>query len=256
MVTRLYKHESSNNTWYIDRRILVNFTVDHASVRKIIPEPFRPKVYKGRAIAGIPYKNLLMKHMIKLIIFALYFMFVVNNGYAFDRRVLPDTSIRFYSLIDKAQFDTLRGSVFTWEIFEPINDTISDTPFHERDSFVQGLTTGQKALFYIWELERAVLGGDLGFANYYYNYEVYFLETINGVKLINDTAMLEVLYGVNKIYLSHKNEIARRYKIGDWKYIQRKFASFDRAYTNQHEHTMLLLENYIRTHSTDFVRFK
>lgn len=38
---------------YIDRRILVNFTADADVVRKIIPEPFRPKVYKGKAIVGI-----------------------------------------------------------------------------------------------------------------------------------------------------------------------------------------------------------
>jgi hypothetical protein len=38
---------------YIDRRILINFTVDPNYVRKIIPEPFRPKVYKDKAIVGI-----------------------------------------------------------------------------------------------------------------------------------------------------------------------------------------------------------
>jgi hypothetical protein len=38
---------------YIDRRILVNYTADPEAVRKIIPEPFRPKIYKARAIVGI-----------------------------------------------------------------------------------------------------------------------------------------------------------------------------------------------------------
>jgi hypothetical protein len=38
---------------YIDRRILVNFTADPEVVGKIIPQPFRPKVYKGKAIVGI-----------------------------------------------------------------------------------------------------------------------------------------------------------------------------------------------------------
>ncbi|QEH42039.1 DUF2071 domain-containing protein [Chitinophaga sp. XS-30] len=37
----------------IDRRILINFTVDPSAVQKILPAPFRPKLYKGRAIAGI-----------------------------------------------------------------------------------------------------------------------------------------------------------------------------------------------------------
>lgn len=38
---------------YIDRRILVNFTADPNIVSKIVPAPFRPKVYKGKAIVGI-----------------------------------------------------------------------------------------------------------------------------------------------------------------------------------------------------------
>jgi hypothetical protein len=38
---------------YIDRRILVNFTADPAAIRNILPEPFTPKLYKGRAIVGI-----------------------------------------------------------------------------------------------------------------------------------------------------------------------------------------------------------
>lgn len=37
----------------IDRRVLVNFTVDPSIIQKIIPPPFRPKIYKGKAIAGI-----------------------------------------------------------------------------------------------------------------------------------------------------------------------------------------------------------
>lgn len=37
----------------IDRRILVNFTADAAVVRKIVPAPFTPKLYKGKAIVGI-----------------------------------------------------------------------------------------------------------------------------------------------------------------------------------------------------------
>lgn len=38
---------------YIDRRILINFTADPETVEKIIPSPFKPKIYKGKAIVGI-----------------------------------------------------------------------------------------------------------------------------------------------------------------------------------------------------------
>jgi len=37
----------------IDRRILINFTVDPEIILRIIPAPFRPKVYRGKAIVGI-----------------------------------------------------------------------------------------------------------------------------------------------------------------------------------------------------------
>ncbi len=38
---------------YIDRRILINFTADPVDVQKMLPAPFRPKVFKGKAIVGI-----------------------------------------------------------------------------------------------------------------------------------------------------------------------------------------------------------
>lgn len=37
----------------IDRRILVNFTADADVTSRIIPSPFRPKLYNGKAIVGI-----------------------------------------------------------------------------------------------------------------------------------------------------------------------------------------------------------
>lgn len=37
----------------IDRRILLNFTAEPAAVQKIIPAPFRPQLYRGKAIIGI-----------------------------------------------------------------------------------------------------------------------------------------------------------------------------------------------------------
>jgi hypothetical protein len=37
----------------IDRRILINFTADPNVIKNIIPGPFRPKIYKDKAIVGI-----------------------------------------------------------------------------------------------------------------------------------------------------------------------------------------------------------
>ena len=37
----------------IDRRILANFRVDPDAIRRVLPPPFRPKLIRGQAIAGI-----------------------------------------------------------------------------------------------------------------------------------------------------------------------------------------------------------
>ena len=37
----------------IDRRVLINYTVDPEIISKLIPKPFRPLVYKEKAIVGI-----------------------------------------------------------------------------------------------------------------------------------------------------------------------------------------------------------
>ena len=38
---------------FIDRRILINFTADPKDVERILPYPFRPKIYKSKGIVGI-----------------------------------------------------------------------------------------------------------------------------------------------------------------------------------------------------------
>ena len=37
----------------IDRRILINYTVDPEIIAKLIPPPFRPKIYNNKAVVGI-----------------------------------------------------------------------------------------------------------------------------------------------------------------------------------------------------------
>jgi hypothetical protein len=197
-----------------------------------------------------------MIQLIKFIILTVYVSCQITSSYSFGQINLSDTTTHFYSIVDREKFDTLSGTDFTWIVFEPINDTLSYTPFDQRPAFINRLSNEQKALFYIWELERAVFGGKLGFTNFYYNYNSYFQNTINGLTLINDTSMLKVMYGVNNIYSTQQKQIKHKYKSGDWKYIQRQFAFFDRAFLEIHEHTMTLLEGLIRLNENKFIRFK
>lgn len=195
---------------------------------------------------------LLMRH---LLITILFFIFATLENKVASQAKAVDSN-HFYSIVDKAQFDTLTGTDFTWVIFQPINDTLSNTWFDERPVFIEKLSEKQKALFYIWELERAVYGGEYGFVNFYWNYKSYYKEIIKGLKLINDTAMINVLEGVNKVYLSNYKKNNRKLNNGGWKYVQKKFKKYDEAFLNKHEETMKLLEAYVRRYPNDFVRFK
>jgi hypothetical protein len=191
-----------------------------------------------------------------LIISILFLHFATINDDVFGRTNVFDTSHHFYSIVDKAEFDTLKGADFTWLVFAPINDTLSYTWFHERPAFIEKLSDKQKVLFYIWELDRAVTAGELGFANFYYNYGDYYKETVKGLKLINDTAMTQVLEGVNAVYLSNQKVIDLKLKTGDWKYVARLFKKYNKAFVEKERSTMTLLEKYIRLYPDDFIRFK
>ena len=76
-------------------------------------------------------------HLMKqLIITILLFNFIALDTNVFGQENSLDTK-HFYSMVDKAQFDTLQGADFTWIIFQPINDTLSYTPFSKRHAFVE-----------------------------------------------------------------------------------------------------------------------
>ena len=194
-----------------------------------------------------------VKQLIRYITFLTLFNGLVIDNDSFGQP--PRTDTIFLSLIDRKQFDTLKGEDFTWEIFQPINDTLSYTAFAERPAFIQNLSSKQKVLFYTWELDRAVTGGS-GFANFYYNYKRYYPEIIKGLTVLNDTAMLSLLKNVNNIYVSKAKKLQRKYKRGKWQYIEELFSSFDNAYLNRRDKTMELLEKYIRRYADEFVRFK
>lgn len=47
------KHAFTSITGLIDRRILINYQVDEAVVKNILPKPFSPLLVKGKGIVGI-----------------------------------------------------------------------------------------------------------------------------------------------------------------------------------------------------------
>ena len=196
-----------------------------------------------------------MNNRIKFIILVVYFASPDASSYVLGNFGMTDTSSHFYSIVDRTQFDSLHDTEFTWLVFTPINDSLSMIPFHKRNEFVQNLSDEQKVLFYIQNLEAAVMGG-LGFLNFYYNYDDYIQGVTSSLMTTHDTAMLNVLRGANKIYLTNKNKIRGEFAPGEWDHLQKKFSATDSAYFNSRNYTMKLLEQYIRNHSNEFVRFK
>lgn len=192
-----------------------------------------------------------MTNFLKLIVIYSVTFFICFSSYGQNK---PIDTTRFYSLVDKTGFDTLRGWEFAWLVFKPINDTISYTWFDERPAFIKSLTTKQKVLFHTVELERSVWGS--GFANFYYNYKRYYPEIIKALSILNDTAMLSLIKNLNAVYLTHHKIINQKYKSGNWKYIEKLFAPYDKAYLNKHDYTMKLLEEYVRLYAPEFVKFQ
>lgn len=187
-----------------------------------------------------------------LILFIIFNSFITSNC-SYGQTMLSDT-VLFYCKVSKADFDTLKGEDFIWEIFKPINDTISLSELYDRPTFIKRLTQNQKVLFYTYELERAVNGGS-GFSNFYYNYKRNFSKTIEALTILKDIAMLKVLNGVHPVYLKNYNLIKRRYQKGNWNYTDKMFASFDKAYLKRKDSTMKLLENFVRIHAGEFIQF-
>lgn len=184
----------------------------------------------------------------------IYSLTFLAYSYSYAQQRIHDTT-SFYSVVNKTEFDTLKGWEFAWLVFKPINDTISYTWFDERPAFIKSLTTKQKVLFHTVELERSVMGGS-GFANFYYNYKRYYSEIIKALETLNDTAMLNLLNRVNTVYLTNNKKIKEKFKSGNWGYIEKLFAPFDKAYLDKSDYTMKLLENYVRQYETEFVRFQ
>ena len=194
----------------------------------------------------------LMTNFLRHIVLCCVTFFVCFNTYGQNKQI--DTT-HFYSIVDKTEFDTLSGWEFSWLVFKPINDTISYTWFDERPAFIKSLTTKQKVLFHTVELERSVMGGS-GFANFYYNYKRYYPEIIKALNTLNDTAMLNLMNNLNSVYLRNYKIIKQKYKSGNWKYIEKLFAPYDKAYLDKHDYTMKLLEDYVRLYATEFVKFQ
>jgi hypothetical protein len=173
----------------------------------------------------------------------------------FEPCIFFDEQNHLQSLFNKIEFDTLHGWDFGWAILELINIAESRD---EDAELSKRFSPGQKALYFFWYLDGAVTNG--GFIQFYWNgYREYLPTIINGLKLIGDTELLELIGKADKEYLKNENVFALQHSKSDWSPLYRElknFETFDETYYDIHDNTMSLIERYARKHPGDFVRFE
>jgi hypothetical protein len=158
-------------------------------------------------------------------------------------------------LFDKTKFDTLHSWEFGWAVLEPINIAKGK---EDEKLLSKRFSPGQKALYFIWYLDAEVTNG--GFIQFYWNdNRKYLSPIIDGLKLIDDTSMLDLVNKADKEYLVHKDEFILQRQKDDWKPLYdnlKNFGKYDSIYYAAHDKMMGLIEKYVRQHSEDFVKFK
>lgn len=156
---------------------------------------------------------------------------------------------------DKTKFDTSHGWDFGWAILEPINIAKGD---EDEILLSKRFSPGQKALYFIWYLDAEVTNG--GFIQFYWNdYRKYIPPILEGLKLIGDTSMLDLVNKADKEYLANKEKFDSEKRKGDWEPLYdnlKEFEAYDNIYYKTHDKTMELIEKYARQNPSEFVKLK
>jgi hypothetical protein len=176
-----------------------------------------------------------------------------------------DTSMEFYDtfdknnhlqpLFDKKKFDTLHSWDFGWAVLEPISISKGD---EDEKLLAKRFSAGQKTLYFIWYLDAEVTNG--GFIQFYWNgYRKYIPPILDGLKLIGDTSMSNLVQKADKEYLAYQGMFTLQRQKDDWEPLYDSLKNFeknDSVYYATHDTTMELIERYARQHPEEFVRFK
>src|SRR5688572_23434047 len=123
-----------------------------------------------------------------------------------------DPSNQLRPELNKIQFDTLKSWDLGWFLLEPINiakDVDDEVELAKRFS------TGQKALYFFWLLDAEVTNG--GFIQFYWNgRDMYFPPIIDGLKLIGDKELLDLIDKADKEFEINKDKFEKQREEDDW----------------------------------------
>ena len=167
------------------------------------------------------------------------------NKFDSNNHLKPDFS--------KKTFQELKGSDLGWELLEPINIATDDEESEVELSM--RLSPGQKALYFIWYLDGQVTNG--GFIQFYWNgYRKYLEPILEGLKLIGDNEMFELVEKADKEFLANQDKFSEYQKQDDYETLCDKLAQFDEldeSYYELNDETMSLIEKYARRNPDEFV---
>ena len=173
------------------------------------------------------------------------FLITMYNKFEVANHLRPD--------FKRSKFQSLNSWNLGWELLEPINIATDDEESELELSTC--LSPGQKALYFIWYLDAQVTNG--GFIQFYWNgYRKYLEPILEGLKLIGDTIMLDLVQKVDQEYLIHQNKFQEQQELDDLEplYDQLpKFDEYDDVFYKHHDQTMALIEKYARTNTQEFV---
>jgi hypothetical protein len=162
-----------------------------------------------------------------------------------------DPSNQLRPELNRNQFDTLKSWDLGWFLLEPIN-TAKDVD-HEVD-LARQFSKGQKALYFFWFLDAEVTNG--GFIQFYWNgRDMYLPPIIEGLKLIGDKELLDLVNKADKEFEINRDKFVRQREKDDWEPLYdnlKKFDEYDSIYYKIHDKTMALIEKYAREHPNEF----
>jgi len=164
-----------------------------------------------------------------------------------------DPENQFRPQINRGQYHSLSGEDFLEVLVEPI---YSHPLVHDDEALFKRLSKGQKALYSWSYLDNQVTNG--GFSQFYYNdCEHYIPSILDGLRLINDTPLHQLLMQAHEIY--YKNFESIEHTLSDDKYNEvldetlKQLEQFDEIYYSMHHKTIALFEAYSRQHPEQFV---
>lgn len=176
----------------------------------------------------------------------------VNQNYPKDiyAPISDEKPLRPY--VSTISFDTSHIWDFGWVILEPIKIATDD---ESEKLLLKRLSSGQKALYSFWYLNEQVSNG--GFIQFYWNnYRKYLPLIRDGLILIKDDEMLNLISTADDQYLLNKTKFDLQFEKKDWEPLYKdlkKFETLDNQYFKLCGKTMKLMEKNIRANAGDFI---